>query len=328
MKLSVCIPTYNRADLLSKTLQSFLPQLTADVEIVVSDNASTDHTAKVVAAFQKQHANVVYHRAPENGGADRNYLKAVELASGEFCWLFGDDDYAQADSVAAVRAYCEQGFDIHIINRVQCDMTMSRIRNQYWLFRSIGDRAFDFSRRAELRSYFNCVQSVGGIFSFLGSIIVRRSAWNAVQYEDRFTGTAYSHAFILLSLAAGGCRLSYHREPLVDCRFGNDSFATSGVARRMMIDMDGYGAIREALFADDPQTASAMNGVLCREYPWWRLARRRLQMSEEDWQTVSDALRCVDYSRSGLWAANVLSGFSNVVNVLLSCKRLWEQLPV
>lgn len=50
--LSICIPTYNHAELL-KLLVSLVPQLllTGSVEIVVSDNCSTDHTAEIVGAY-------------------------------------------------------------------------------------------------------------------------------------------------------------------------------------------------------------------------------------------------------------------------------------
>ncbi|RZK38834.1 MAG: glycosyltransferase, partial [Hymenobacter sp.] len=52
--LSIAIPTYNRADLLSKTLESVYQQISsvADrVEVIVSNNASTDHTQQVVEAY-------------------------------------------------------------------------------------------------------------------------------------------------------------------------------------------------------------------------------------------------------------------------------------
>lgn len=65
--LTIAIPTYNRAE----KLEVLLEQLTADtaydptrVEIVVSDNASTDHTAQVVARF----ADIRYHRNETNIG--------------------------------------------------------------------------------------------------------------------------------------------------------------------------------------------------------------------------------------------------------------------
>jgi glycosyltransferase involved in cell wall biosynthesis len=91
--LSLCIPTYNRAGLLEPMLQSLCRQCAAfgdQLEIVVSDNASTDDTRAVVDAASAV-APISYFRNAENVGS-RNFLLAVERASGEYAWVLGDDD--------------------------------------------------------------------------------------------------------------------------------------------------------------------------------------------------------------------------------------------
>jgi len=83
--LSLCIPTYNRASLLEPMLQSLCRQCAAfgeRVEIVVSDNASTDATPAVVATASAIHP-IRYFRNDENVGS-RNFVLAVEQASGEY----------------------------------------------------------------------------------------------------------------------------------------------------------------------------------------------------------------------------------------------------
>jgi hypothetical protein len=97
--LTVAIPTYNRSALLGDTLASVLAQaarfrLEALVEVVVSDNASPDDTASVVATVQR-HARVPVrsHRNERNRGVGFNVVRALELARGHFCCLLGDDDY-------------------------------------------------------------------------------------------------------------------------------------------------------------------------------------------------------------------------------------------
>lgn len=91
--LSLCIPTYNRAALLEPMLRSLCRQAAAfgaEVEIVVSDNASDDGTADVVQTASAV-APIRYFRNDENVGS-RNFLLAVERASGEYAWVIGDDD--------------------------------------------------------------------------------------------------------------------------------------------------------------------------------------------------------------------------------------------
>ena len=92
MKLSICIPTHNRAEFLPATLESIAAQWTDDIEIAVSDNASTDHTAAIVESYRARLGRVRWSRADTNRGADANYLKAVEISTGEYCWILGSDD--------------------------------------------------------------------------------------------------------------------------------------------------------------------------------------------------------------------------------------------
>src|SRR5579864_6892264 len=101
-KLSICIPTYNRANLIGATLDSILAQITDECEIVISDNASTDNTEEVVAAYASRCARIRYNRNGTNIGSDRNHDRAVQLSFGEYCWLMADDDVMKHGAIEAV----------------------------------------------------------------------------------------------------------------------------------------------------------------------------------------------------------------------------------
>ena len=96
--LSVCVPTYQRRDLLRVMLQALLPQAAALgdlVEVCVADNASTDGTADVVADAMMAVPDAVVRllRRPRNIGPVRNYIEtATTFARGQFIWALGDDD--------------------------------------------------------------------------------------------------------------------------------------------------------------------------------------------------------------------------------------------
>ena len=92
MRLSVCIPTYNRGPFIGQTLESIVGQLPADAEVVVVDGGSGDNTADVVTAYAMKYPAIRYIREPNNSGYDRDCDKAVGLAKGEHCWLMSDDD--------------------------------------------------------------------------------------------------------------------------------------------------------------------------------------------------------------------------------------------
>jgi len=68
IKLSICIPTYNRAAFLGEALDSVIRQATDEVEIVVSDNASTDNTEALVREYQARFPRIRYHKNPGKSG--------------------------------------------------------------------------------------------------------------------------------------------------------------------------------------------------------------------------------------------------------------------
>ena len=102
--LSICIPTYNRLSYLRELLDALLPQIDGvakgAVELVVSDNVSTDGTADYLRSIHRD-----YLRWWTNGtniGGDRNFLKCIQEAKGDYVWLVGDDDLVASDAVARV----------------------------------------------------------------------------------------------------------------------------------------------------------------------------------------------------------------------------------
>ena len=92
--LTIAVPTYNRSAALGTLLGVLLPQLDdlPSVELLVSDNASTDDTEGIMRDLVAQGAPVRYIRQPENLGSDRNFVECFEHARGTFFWLCGDDD--------------------------------------------------------------------------------------------------------------------------------------------------------------------------------------------------------------------------------------------
>lgn len=96
--VTIVIPTYNRADMLREALNSALAQTVSDLEIVVSDNASTDHTAEVVASFNDP--RIRYFRQDTNIGMTPNWKFAVAQASSAWVAPLADDDHYFPDHLA------------------------------------------------------------------------------------------------------------------------------------------------------------------------------------------------------------------------------------
>lgn len=249
IKLSICIPTYNRAKYLRQLLESISRQSLDEVEVVVSDNASSDDTQQLLREYAGKITHLVTHRWEQNAGADRNYLKVIELANGEYCWLMGSDDIVPDGSIARILSILETNPDLVITGRNISSIDLAPIGTESFLDASVQSRRYDFSKREELLDYLRACRSLGGVFSYLSSIVVRRSAWQAVRFDEAFIGSAYSHVFVLMKIALNGAKLHFTPESLVTFRGGNDSFKTNLLARGLL-DLRGYLRLADALIED------------------------------------------------------------------------------
>jgi glycosyltransferase involved in cell wall biosynthesis len=89
-RFSIVIPVYNRPDFLAQALASCVAQTTADWEVVVSDDCSSDDLVPVVESFAD--ARIRYSRSDERLGASRNHQRAVTLSHGEYVVTLNSDD--------------------------------------------------------------------------------------------------------------------------------------------------------------------------------------------------------------------------------------------
>lgn len=89
--LSICIPTYNRADYLTGLLENITgdPAFDDTIEVIINDNASTDNTEKIGSEFAQKYTNIKYFRNQENV-RDRNFKICLGNSSGRYLKLIND----------------------------------------------------------------------------------------------------------------------------------------------------------------------------------------------------------------------------------------------
>jgi len=109
-KVSVIVPTHNRAQLLATCLTSIAHQTFRDFEVVVVDDGSTDNTAEVVSGFP----DVRYYRQ-ENQGAPGAYNRGITEARGEYLILVDSDDSVSEDALAAEARVLEENPDVGLV---------------------------------------------------------------------------------------------------------------------------------------------------------------------------------------------------------------------
>jgi len=103
LKVTIGLPTYNRAHrFLVPALECALAQDWENLEIIVSDNCSTDNTSEIVSSYTDPRLR--YVRQKENIGANNNFNFCVQEAQGTYFLLFPDDDVIDPDLVSSCMA--------------------------------------------------------------------------------------------------------------------------------------------------------------------------------------------------------------------------------
>lgn len=89
--LSICIPTYNRAEYLRGALENITSDFafSSEVEVIISDNSSTDDTWKVGKEYSEKYENIHYFRNKTNIH-DKNFIVVQQKAIGKYIRLFND----------------------------------------------------------------------------------------------------------------------------------------------------------------------------------------------------------------------------------------------
>lgn len=254
LRISICIPAYNRADYLPELLDSIVTQkgYGCELEVVISDNASTDNTSHIIERYRNKLDRLVYHCWPENMGADRNFLKVVEIASGDFCWLMGSDDKLEPGAVAVVE---------QTIGRYPDIAGISVRRNLY----GANMDEIPYPKMEDLNRPFEHVQlmtdaedmfrRLGDYVGYLSGTVLSRKLWNWVISEyptDKFFN-AWVHVYIIGQMIRGNPRWVYVPVGCVGWRMNNDFFLGDGMYRRLEIDVVGYSDVTAALFGKESE---------------------------------------------------------------------------
>lgn len=112
--LSICIPTYNRADLLEQVLQHlrFVNDFNFAVEIIISDNDSSDKTADVVKSAMSHLPMIRYFRQEKNVGGMENFVSVFRNSRTKYSVYLADDDRLIPENLEKIVAYLEENKNI------------------------------------------------------------------------------------------------------------------------------------------------------------------------------------------------------------------------
>lgn len=218
VRLSICMTTYNRGRFIGETLDSILPQLGPEVELIVVDGASPDNTEDVMTEYVAKYPAIQYHRQSENSGIDKDYDKAVGYASGEYCWVMTDDDLLKDGAISSVLTALSDRPDLVVINSELKTVDMSNVLAR-------GLLALTGNERYEESDTEHFFVDIGRYLSFIGGVVIKRSLW---MERDRSTyyGSLFIHVGVIFQKPLRLVRII--RKPLIAIRYGNAMWTARG----------------------------------------------------------------------------------------------------
>ena len=255
MLLSICIPTYNRASCLRKTLNIWASQIhegnyEESVEINISDNGSPDNTQDVIHSFKTENPDIMVSsvRNEANLGPDKNYLRAMHMASGDYSILWSDDDYLRVGALSFVFDTLKHNPEINffISNRTLW-RDGEELGYQTFLYPEVSTRVFDFSDHNQALLYFSSVISLGGLFSYIPAVIYKSEIGRMYDYDGSLDGTFYSFLFYWWQYLLEGNKLMYLNTSYINCTIdvNNNNFGKN--INRTLVDYEGYIKVADCL---------------------------------------------------------------------------------
>jgi FkbM family methyltransferase len=215
MFLSIVIPTYNRCSELEYLVRRFVQQIEilgkeSVVELIICDDFSSDKTEVVFTEVAKNTSFVTYIRYEANIGLERNLIECTKYASGEYLWIFGDDDFLELeDSLEKV---------INSLEKNQCDlMILNRTRRSFSLEKTISKNWMGIdSKDDKVYEGIEAFYKEWGFISVIGFItvnIMRRQPF-LDAYDEGYFGTMYPQLGMMTDAFSSG-KVLLVSEPLV-----------------------------------------------------------------------------------------------------------------
>lgn len=200
--VSVIIPTYNRADMVSDAIESVIAQSCADWELIVVDDGSTDNTPQVVGAFNDTRIKYLYQPNKGLPGARNTGIRA---SSGACVAFLDSDDLFLPGKLQQQAAFLAAHPDVGLVagGHIEVDRTLRPLR-----------KVEPWHGQPEL----GVEQWLLGCPFITCSVLVRRSWLDMVGLFDE--DMRYVEDWDLwLRLAAAGCPMAWLREPVCLYRF-------------------------------------------------------------------------------------------------------------
>ncbi|HTH56735.1 MAG TPA: glycosyltransferase family 2 protein [Cyclobacteriaceae bacterium] len=206
--VSIGIPTYNRSKGVLKTLASLWAQKYPHLEVIISDNCSSDDTKGVIQLNRLEHPQIKYYRQNSNIGLVKNFEFVLRKATGKYFMWVADDDTIEPGAILKYVSFLENNIDYSLVsgeikywlNDKQCisergfnlEQKSSSLRVLGFYSKVVYGGMIHGMMRRELTKHISLRQAIGNDYHFIANLayLGEIKHFDFVGYNKNFGGTS------------------------------------------------------------------------------------------------------------------------------------------
>jgi glycosyltransferase involved in cell wall biosynthesis len=203
--ISIIIPTFNGSGTIKDTLESICAQGQEDIEVIISDDNSTDNTLEICQTF-KGRLKILIYESIKNEGYSKNIKKGFEKSNGDYAFLLGQDDLIALRSFDLIRRLIEENPEVTCFSRPYFwfETNPFRIVRQKQSLLSEKCIYLNVSNKSTFKAIANLISTTDQ----LSGLIIKKSKISHTFHKDIFTSHVYP--FTSAFLTGSALIIPYH----------------------------------------------------------------------------------------------------------------------
>jgi abequosyltransferase len=332
--LSICIPVFNRRRVVSLLLKQLLNEIDrlqsscGEVEIIVSDNGSSDGTPEEIDALAEGSSHIRILKSLENMGFGFNLNKSTAAATGRFIWLLGSDEEILPGSLVSILKRLDgrssDGKSARLMHILR-PLDQKGVTRPF--FNGSTDIEMGIGSTEGLCAFLDYCANFSAAFSFMSSIIVERTFWQGTELDHGEIRDDYSHMvrmFKGLALSQGPVNAIVHDDRYYRCGVETNEWNVSGF-RHFLLDITTAKRIVASYFDDDESLRGAFRRLLIRNQRFMLL---KGQCSRAEWLALGEEFEYFGFPRSIVRRTTfdlVRYGFHQARRPIYRMRRSWKE---
>lgn len=216
MLLTIAIPAHNKSKFLKKAIYSLKKEIAPekDIEIIISDNSLNDDIKKLYLKEFTKDESIKLFNSKKFTCLDSNVNRAVELSSGRYVWIFGDDDLIVPGILKKIKGF---------LNKKNPSIVILNSKS----FRD--NEIIEESRLPKgIRPFYDRDQNdqflidLIGYLTYVGGILVDRKLW-IENYDKSKIGSFFAHIVCITSIK-NNRTAHYFSKPAIQMRLGSQTW--------------------------------------------------------------------------------------------------------